>query len=80
MKLCNANFANPFLATLLRQGVALLSRIQALLTTLSLLYPIILCKFKKKLVYYCLFTILICQHRSINLQIGVLSETQFWKD
>ena len=57
MKLCNANFANPFLAILLRLGVALLSRIQALLTTLSLLYPIILCKFKKKislllLIYY----------------------------
>lgn len=65
MKLRNAGFANPLVATLPRLGVCI-----AVSNPSSTDHPLVIISChansnKKHLIYYCLLTILTCQHKSI---------------
>ena len=65
MKLWNAGFANPLVATLPRLGVCI-----AVSNPSSTDHPLVIISChansnKKHLIYYCLLTILTCQHKSI---------------
>ena len=65
MKLWNAGFANPLVATLPRLGVCI-----AVSNPSSTDHPLVIISChansnKNHLIYYCLLTILTCQHKSI---------------